>query len=84
MHCNGVRGVRDVRAPESLVLAPPVSPGDLVDSARLRGRMSSSLSISRRLTENVEEGMRLKSNLEGLSNRGCLGRWLANMGAIDS
>jgi hypothetical protein len=46
--------------------------------------MSSSLSISRRLTEKVEGGMRLKSNFEGLSDRDCLGQWLVNVGAIDS
>jgi hypothetical protein len=46
--------------------------------------MSSSLSISCRLMEKVEGGMRLKSNLEGLSDRGCLGQWLANVGAINS
>jgi hypothetical protein len=28
--------------------------------------------------------MRLKSILRGLSKRGCLGQWLANMGAIGS
>ncbi len=46
--------------------------------------MSSSLSISHRLTEKEGGGMRFKSNLEGLFNRGCLGQWLANVGAIKS
>jgi hypothetical protein len=46
--------------------------------------MSSSQSMSRRLTEKAGGGMRLTLILRGLSERGCLGQWLVNVGAIDS